>query len=540
MDMSNEKRELMLNVNKIVIVGGGSAGWMTAAGLIKFFPEKEIVLVESPNVPTIGVGESTYDGIRHFCSLLEIDDKDFIAYTDASIKLGVSFADFYEKDDQKFQYPFGAPYIENTKWGLEDWMIKKVFYPEIPVNDFAESYFPQAHLANHNRFSENKNNEFGNFHPVLDTAFHFNALKFASWLKERYCLPRGVKHILDDVLSVDVDDQGVSSLKMSSGNTIKSDLYVDCTGFKGLLITQALKEPFTSYSHLLPNNSAWAAQIEYKDKEKELRSVTTCTALSNGWCWDTPLWSRLGSGYVYSDEFISDEDALEEFKNYICSDKMAVARTREEAEALVYRNIKMRVGIHERVWVKNVVAIGLSAGFIEPLESNGLFTVYEFLYQLIRSMLRGPEVTQWDMDSFNHETKEIYNEFVDFIRIHYALSIRQDSEYWIANSKRHYEFNKSNIEHKFSTGSSHLQRAKNRTFSPPLSGGGAWISSGLNYHILDELSVKLGELKNRMNYKIDLDPYFKELDIKKDSWNKKALESPTMYEYIKNNFYNEQ
>jgi tryptophan halogenase len=528
----------MLNVNKIVIVGGGSAGWMSAAAMIKFFPEKDITVIESPNISPIGVGESTYDGIRYFCTLLEIDNKDFFSYTDASVKLGITFSDFYEKEGyEDFQYPFGFPYVKNTKWGLEDWMIRKVLYPETPVNDFAESYFPQAHLAKYGRFSENKNGEFNNFNPILDTALHFDAIKFGSWLREKYCIPRGVKHIVDEVKEVKVDENGVSSLEMSSGSTIKSDLYIDCTGFKGLLITQALKEPFISYSDILPNNRAWATQVEYKDKEKELRSVTTCTAMSNGWIWDIPLWSRLGTGYVYSDKFISKEEALEEFKNYLCSQKMVVPRTREEVDSLVYRDIPMRVGIHERVWVKNVVGIGLSAGFIEPLESNGLFTVYEFLYQLIRSMLRGPAVNQWDIDSFNHEAKDTFDGFVNFIRIHYSLSIRQDSEYWIANSKRTFNFDGYDFSNEFSSHILSLKKAKTHTFVPPGAGGVSWISSGLHYHILDEVSVKLGELKNRMNYKVDLDPFFKELDIKKQIWAKNALESPTMYRYLKETFY---
>jgi hypothetical protein len=528
----------LLNVNKIVIVGGGSAGWMSAASLIKFFPDKDITVIESPNTPPIGVGESTYDGIRYFCTLLDIDDKDFFSYTDASIKLGITFSNFYEKQGyEDFQYPFGFPYIENTKWGIQDWMIRKAIYPEIPVNDFAESYFPQAHLANYNKFSENKNGEFNHFHPTLDTALHFDAIKFGSWLKERYCLPRGVKHIVDDVVKVNSNEDGVSNLELSSGDKVSADLYIDCTGFKSLLLGQTLKEKFISYNDVLPNNRAWATQLNYKNKPEELRSVTTCTALANGWVWDIPLWSRLGTGYVYSDKYISSEDALEEFKQHLMSDSMVMKRSRKEVDSLTYKDIPMRVGIHERVWVKNVVGIGLSAGFIEPLESNGLFTVYEFLYQLVRSMLRGPAVTQWDIDAFNHEAKEIYDGFVGFIQIHYSLSIRQDSQYWIENSKRNYNFDGFDYSTEYSSHILALKKAKTRTYVPPGAGGISWISSGLNYHILDEISVKLGELKNRMDYKKDLEPFFKELDAKKEVWRNNALNSPSMYEYLRDTFY---
>ena len=142
-------------------------------------------------------------------------------------------------------------------------------------------------------------------------------------------------------------------------------MYIDCTGFKSLLLDKTLKEPFESYADLLPNDSAWATKLNYKNKEKELVSYTNCTAIENGWVWNIPLWSRIGTGYVYSSKFVDDETALKQFKKHL---------NNEDIEA---HNIKMRVGIHNRLWVKNVVAIGLSAGFIEPLESNGLFTVHE-------------------------------------------------------------------------------------------------------------------------------------------------------------------
>ena len=149
---------------------------------------------------------------------------------------------------------------------------------------------------------------------------------------------------------------------------VKADLFIDCTGFSALLIDKALKEPFESFEDVLPNNSAWATKMPYKNKKKELVGYTNCTAIDNGWVWNIPLWSRIGSGYVYSDKYISDDDALLQFQKHI-----------KKGDELEYKHIKMRTGIHKRTWVKNVCAIGLSAGFIEPLESNGLYTVHEFL-----------------------------------------------------------------------------------------------------------------------------------------------------------------
>jgi tryptophan halogenase len=526
-----------LKIEKICIVGGGSAGWMTAAALIKFFPEKDITLIESPNTPPIGVGESTYEGIRFFCELLGINNDDFFSYTDASIKIGICFSKFYKEDcEDTFIYPFGPAFIEGTYWGLEDWLIKKSIYPETPNSQYAESYFPQAQLAKYGRFSENKNGEFERFRPNLDTALHFDAIKFGKWLKNNFCLPKNVKNIEKEIIDIELNTEGISYLILDDGQKIYADLFVDCTGFKSLLIGKTLKEKFVSYEHILPNNRAWATRIPYLDKEKELKPVTTCTALKNGWTWDIPLWSRLGSGYVYSDKYIDKEKALLEFKQYLMSENMTVPRSYDEVESLEFLDISMRVGIHERTWVKNVVAIGLSAGFIEPLESNGLFTVHEFLYQLIRSMLR-EEVTGWDIEIYNKKTQEIYDNFVNFIRIHYSLSVRKDSNYWLDNMNRSNYLDKDNLLSKNLDHIEFLSTAKTQSFKVPNYGGIPWISTGMNYPILDTVSIKHGELKNGMNYKNDLDLYFRELDNKISIWKENALNSPTLYEYLKNKYH---
>tara|TARA_R110002051_G_scaffold257_3_gene1052 strand:- start:177 stop:1004 length:828 start_codon:yes stop_codon:yes gene_type:complete len=168
---------------------------------------------------------------------------------------------------------------------------------------------------------------------------------------------------------------------------------------------------------MLPNDSAWATKIKYKYKEKELVPYTNCTAIENGWVWNIPLWSRIGTGYVYSSKFVDDDTALKEFKKHLGQ------------EDLEFKNIKMRVGTYNRLWVKNVIAVGLSAGFIEPLESNGLFSVHEFLIRLIRNLQR-EKISQWDRDNFNYQCKHIFKSFAEFVGLHYALSHRNDTEYW--------------------------------------------------------------------------------------------------------------
>jgi hypothetical protein len=525
-----------MKTDNIVIVGGGSAGWMTASLLIKSFPNKKITLIESENIPKVGVGESTYQGINEYLEYLDIDRKDFFSQTDASIKLAIKFKNFYkESGEPDFVYPFGSPQLEGSRWGLQDWFIKKSIYKEIPVTDFAESYFPAAHLINSNSMSDNIDGDLDGFDPILDTALHFDAIKFAKWLKDSYAIPRGVIHIVSDVKEIKTDLDGVSEMILDSGTSIKGDLYIDCTGFKSLLLSETLKEPFTSYNDVLPNTHAWATQIQYKNKEKEMDTVTTCTALKNGWCWNTPLWSRVGAGYVYSEKYIDHEESLNEFKDYLLND-LKIDMSMEEINKLEFKNIKMRVGIHERVWVKNVVAIGLSAGFIEPLEGNGLFSVHEFLFSLIKNIQR-EKVSQWDKDMFNYSVKVMFNQFVEFIRIHYSLSIREDSEYWKDNFNRSYDIDKSRLRGSSESHIYDIYNIKENTFNPPTQGGISWIVTGMNYMLVDSVSLRLGEIKNKIKYKEYLQDSFKKLEIKKKRWSDASENSKSINDYLKEKYY---
>jgi hypothetical protein len=523
-------------LNKIVIVGGGSAGWMTAAALIRAFPEKEIVCIESPDVPTVGVGESTLGGINDFCHYLGIDEKDFMSYTDASYKMSIKFTDFYEKDSGGFHYPFGHPFVDKTRDGMHDWLVKKQLYPDTPIDDFVHCFFPASALWEKNKYAVNKYGLFDNYNPATDVAYHFDASLFGAWLKERYCKPRGVVHLATTVVGIPTNDNGIESLLLKDGSSITADLYIDCTGFKSLLLGGALNEPFTSYSHMLPNNRAWATRMPYKDKEREMEPFTNSTALGNGWSWNIPSWGRLGTGYVYSDKFISPENALEEFKVYLMSDKMICPRTREEVDAMEYKDIPMRVGIHERTFVKNCVAIGLSAGFIEPLESNGLFSVHEFLFKLIKTLQR-PAVTQWDLDVYNGSVFGMWRNFAEFVALHYALSIRSDTEYWRANAERVYSPGLQSLKVSSSNGFNRLQEDKMFNYRTPDMGGITWISVGMNYFVLDKLQVEMKEIYGKKSQRQTLAPVFNLFEERKARWAAAAESQPSLYQYLKTHIH---
>lgn len=493
-----------MKCESIIIVGGGSAGWMTAATLIKTYPHKNITVIESPNTPIVGVGESTIYTVKHFIDYLKLDEQDFLAGTDGSYKLSIKFTDFYKKGEA-FHYPFGRPNIEGTLNNLNDWWFKKFLKPETSYTDYAESYFEAMQLVNDNKFEEG-----------TPYAYHFDATKFGNYLKEKYCKPRGVTHILEDVNEINTDENGISNLN----GKYKADLYIDCTGFKSLLLDKTLKEPFESLEDMLPNNSAWATRIAYTDKEKQLEPYTNCTALGNGWVWNIPLWSRIGTGYVYSDKYISDEDALKEFKKHLGRDD------------LEFKNIKMRVGIHKRLFVKNVVAIGLSAGFIEPLESNGLFSVHEFLKELIRNLNRDI-ITQWDRDNFNFSCKTIFKNFSEFVALHYSLSNRNDTKYWQDINNKEYKNGSFEIAIN--------RRNFDFTHFDGVNGGLHAIATGMHWSPTELNNILwTNEGYTKKDYEEIWSPFIKKLDDRKKQWSEKYKNSKTLYKYLKSKIYHNE
>lgn len=532
-----------MKIDKIVIVGGGSAGWMTAATLITAFPNKEIVVIEPKDIPTVGVGESTLGSIRQWTRFIGLDEASFFSHTDASYKLSIKFTDFYKKDSGSFHYPFGTPYSEEGPDinPFHSWQLKKYFYPSTEVNDLVNCLFPASALYESNKYSENKNGEFNNFNPENDVAYHFDATKFGNWLRDTVCKPRGVVHIVDAVDKVFTNKDGISYLQMKSGDKVIADLYVDCTGFKSLLLEETLQVPFISYSNILPNNRAWATRIPYEDKDAELEGFTNCTAISNGWCWNIPLWSRLGAGYVYSDRYISTEEALEEFKSYLMSNKMVVPRTREQVDSFDYKSISMRVGIHERTFVKNVVAIGLSAGFIEPLESNGLFSVHEFLFRLVDILTR-EEINQFDRDMYNIEVKTVFDNFAKFVSLHYALSHRDDSEYWLDVQN----LNVSELDGDPYT----LYYSRSDAFynmvwrymtewgHPFKNSGITYISTGLHVFMMNRRRIMDLEYRTKEDLHKRATDMSVIWDLRKKLWRSQAENCLTLKEFLRRKFYN--
>lgn len=520
---------MTIKVNKIVIVGGGSAGWMTAASLITQLKNVDVTVIESPDVPTVGVGESTVGGIRGWLRMVGIKDNDFIYHTDASYKLAIKFNNFYSKDNNTWYYPFGRPFLENNMHGRDDWFIKKAIYPTTPTEDYVNCLYSQMALVNANKISVN-NKDLDGFDFYNDTAFHFDAAKMGAWLRDYHCVPRGVRLVVGTVDRVITGIDGIEQLILNTGEHITADLYVDCTGFKSLLLGESLQVPFKSYEDLLPNNRAWATRIKYKDKEKQLNSVTECTALDIGWVWNIPLWSRIGTGYVYSDRYIDKDSAKEKFKSYL----IAQGHDISDAE---FRDIKMRVGIHEKLFVKNVVALGLSAAFIEPLESTGLLTTHEFARSLCDILVRG-SVSQWDRDEFNLKCEDEFNYWAQFVSMHYALSHRTDSQYWRDIGKKSFVENFPNVSN-FQTQSLYFQTLNHKSFLKYFQedNGVNCLAAGMNWNA--NTIVTLNNIfPVGTDLKHDFDIVIKRLEDKKQKWKRAVETAPSLYQYLKQTYFN--
>jgi len=426
-----------MRINTVTIVGGGSSGWMTAAALAKLCPEISINLIESPNIKTVGVGESTLGQINLYLEYLGLKEEDWMPACHATYKNSIRFTNFRENDGTSFQYPFSEGLDLTDKiGGIDTWSELSALYPNDFTPDTFAKFYATVHtyLADMNKQTDNIDQHFRHYEFKWDTAYHVDAQMFGAYLKENVALPNGVNYIVANVLNRSIDKEGyVSSIVLDNGSTITSDLWIDCTGFKSMLLEEWMGSEFKSFDTHLFNDSAWACRIPYENKEEEMHNYTDCTALGNGWVWHIPLYSRIGTGYVYSSKFTTKEAAKQEFIEHL-----KTTGSVERAENAEMFHINMRHGRRERAWVKNVVGIGLSYGFVEPLESTGLLTTHENIIKLVEILNRRQGfVSRTERESFNFAAENEVLKFRDFVSTHYSLSMRDDTPYWKYCTEHH-------------------------------------------------------------------------------------------------------
>lgn len=407
----------MSKPKRVLIVGGGSSGWMAAAYLdavLNHDGQKrvDVSLIESPDVPRIGVGEATVPSINHILAAVGIDEMEFLKRVDGTYKQAIKYVNWLDGEGESYYHAFGRFRNGPIDTTSIDWLMSNRSIP------FSETISAQPVICE-SLLAPKMLGEWDMGRPFT-YAFHLNALKFADYLCE-LAVSRGVTHFVDHVIDVDMTDNGdIAAVETRGGKRIEADLFIDCTGFAALLIEKKLGIDWVDCSQWLLCDRAVTIQVPYETNYPGyVRSNTLATAVSGGWIWEIPLQNRRAWGYVHSSAYLSQDQAEAELRTFIGS----------PADNVPAGFVPFKVGYREKAWVRNCIAIGLSAGFIEPLESTGLY-----LSDLATVMLTEHFPFHGDMEPlafrYNRIIANRFHEILDFINLHYTLTRRTDNDFW--------------------------------------------------------------------------------------------------------------
>ena len=411
----------------VVVVGGGTAGWL-AAGVIAARHQARIkaglfsvTLIESPNVAIIGVGEGTWPTLRTTLEKMGIAETDFFRHCDAAFKQGAKFARWATgADDDAYYHPLMLPQ------GFTQLNLAPHWLRNPQGLSFSEYVCPQAQICEAGLAPKMITTP--EYRALANYAYHLDAAKFAPYL-QRHCTEKlGVRHVLADVSSVNRVEQGAYAGDIRSVSTVQAgevsgDLFVDCTGFSALLLGKALGVGFKDCKDVLFCDAALAVQVPYETPDAPMASHTISVAQSAGWIWDIGLPTRRGIGYVFSTRHCSDDEARATLLRYIGA----------QHEALPMRRIPIRPGHRETFWKHNCVAVGLAAGFLEPLEASAIVLIELSAKLIAEQMPANRGVMDIIAERFNAVTSYRWGRIIDFLKLHYVLTRRTDSAFWIDN-----------------------------------------------------------------------------------------------------------
>ena len=501
-----------MRINSICILGGGTAGFAVASILSRYAEisgsKFDIKVVYSEDIGTIGVGESTNLSINQFLKYLGLDDKKWMKRCDATHKTSIKFTDFNQ--GSHFYFPFGDVRQDRRNHEvIKRWFIAKEFHPEIYTPERVAGYLvPHTILAEKNKLTNDGFDLDGN------TSYHFDSNKFGNILKE-YSKKRGVKIINDRFIKAELNGNGSIKSLVCEDSTYDADLFVDCSGFRSLLLGQTMKEEFVSFSDTLINDKAIVAKIPYKDKDKQLKNYTDSVALKNGWCWHIPLWNHMSVGYVHSSKFATPEQIESEFFEHVGE--------------VDYEIINYKSGRYKRGWVKNVVSVGLSYGFLEPLEGTGLASMFINSFRLLEAISkRDMNYTQLDRDLFNNSSGEYgIDGWKSQIESHYYLSTRTDSEYWTYVTED-IDY-KNRIDSIFSYEQFLYRCGITRSYhtNDP---GLMFIAGGMNYSPFSRAIILSDDLDDQLKV-------IPEFEDELESLVEDVKEFPSSYEFLRKNIY---
>jgi tryptophan halogenase len=398
---------------RVVVVGGGTAGWMSAAALVKLLPDHCTVhLVESEAIGIVGVGEATLPHIRAFNERLGINEAEFMALTRATFKLGIEFQNWGAIGDS-YIHPFGTFGPGTGDVDFHQYWLRMLHEGrDVPPLDQLSMACTMARM---NKF-ELPAADPRSIASTFGYAYQFDATLFAPYLRA-LAEGLGARRTEGKVVAVHRDGQSgdISSIQLEGGQQIEGDLFLDCSGFRSLLIGEALEEPFQDWSRWLPNDRAVAMPCRTRTA---LTPYTGVIAMPGGWRWRIPLQHRTGNGYVYSSAFLSDEEAADALVAAVEGESIADPRV-----------LRFRAGRRERNWVNNCVAVGLSSGFLEPLESTSIYLIQAAITALLE-LFPKREISPVDRDEFNRLIDIEYDRIRDFLILHYHATERDDSDYW--------------------------------------------------------------------------------------------------------------
>ncbi|PRO67596.1 tryptophan halogenase family protein [Alteromonas gracilis] len=391
---------------RLVIAGGGTAGWMAAAAFTRLLgKEVDVTLIESSEIGTVGVGEATIPTLVFFHKLLKINEQEFMAQTNATFKLGINFENWKDLE-HAYLHAFGVTGKDCWAAGFQHFWMRGL--KEGLATDFGD-YCLERKAAEANKFAHLPNNG-------LNYAYHIDATRYAGFLRN-LAEKEGLRRIDSTIKEVTTrePDGFITALTLASGEVIEGDFFVDCTGFKGLLIEKALHTGYEDWSHWLPCDSAVAVQTE---SVGEPIPYTRCIAHEAGWQWRIPLQNRVGNGMVFCSNYFSDDEVIEKLLNNVEGKPLNDPRV-----------IHFRTGKRRKQWNRNCLALGLASGFLEPLESTSIHLIQQGIVRFLR-MFPTAGIVQEDIDEFNRQADFDIEHIRDFIILHYHVTNRTDSPFW--------------------------------------------------------------------------------------------------------------
>ena len=413
----------MSKIKKILIVGGGTSGWLAANYLAKKLGNVEVSLIESHDIPTIGVGEATIPPIRTLMAAIGAEEAEFMRTASATFKIGLKFVNWVHAPEKpgdvadSYYHVFGSFGQAGGELMAPYWVMDR----EKGDTSFVDYTMVEGGVCDGGRAPKRTTDP--QYNGPIQYAYHFDAGKLVDFLKV-HGKSMGVTHLIGNVTEVVLDEGGnIDHLKTKELGDLDADLFIDCTGFGAHLIEKKLGTEYTNLTDVLFCDSAVACQVPYGDPKQAINPYTTVTAQSEGWTWDIPLSNRRGIGYVHSSKYTEPEEAERVLRQYMGP----------EADGLDVRHLKFRTGFRREQWKGNCVSLGLSAGFIEPLESTGIYLVDAALRMLV-DFLGTPETLNLAAKDFNRRMGETFDDIVDFVKLHYAITKRADTAFWRDNT----------------------------------------------------------------------------------------------------------